>query len=248
MTRDGRRLGPERHQPRLGDVASRRCAGATSGCCSRCRARASATPPSRRSADDEQLERFDGVWAGDGDHRAGHRLGLRQHHARPRSWTATSTSSTARRSSSPPASAPTPSWSGRRSTRSSGRAAIKSFVVPKGTPGMRVERLEHKLGIRASDTATIIFEDCRVPAENLLGSPEVDTKAGLRRRDGDLRQHPAAGRRDGGRLRPGVARPDPRAARARPASRSTTTGRRTRSRRPPRSSSRWRPTGRAPGC
>jgi len=55
-----------------------------------------------------------------------------------------------------------------------GRAAIKSFVVPKGTPGMRVERLEHKLGIRASDTATIILEDCRVPKENLLGSAEVD--------------------------------------------------------------------------
>src|SRR5690242_473269 len=63
--------------------------------------------------------------------------------------------------------------------RSLGRAAIKSFVVPKGTPGMRVDRLEHKLGIRASDTATIIFEDCRVPKENLLGSPEVDVKQGF---------------------------------------------------------------------
>lgn len=60
-----------------------------------------------------------------------------------------------------------------------GRAAIKSFVVPKGTPGMRVERLEHKLGIKASDTATIIFDDCRVPRENLLGSPEIDTKQGF---------------------------------------------------------------------
>ena len=58
--------------------------------------------------------------------------------------------------------------------RELGRAAIKSFVVPKGTPGMRVERLEHKLGIKASDTAAIIFEDCRVPKENLLGSPEID--------------------------------------------------------------------------
>jgi acyl-CoA dehydrogenase len=62
--------------------------------------------------------------------------------------------------------------------RSLGRAAIKSFVVEKGTPGMRVERLEHKLGIRASDTAVIIFEDCRVPAANLLGSPEVDVSPG----------------------------------------------------------------------
>jgi acyl-CoA dehydrogenase len=63
--------------------------------------------------------------------------------------------------------------------KSLGRAAIKSFVVPKGTPGMTVERLEHKLGIRASDTATIRFEDCRVPAANLLGSPEIDTKQGF---------------------------------------------------------------------
>ena len=44
---------------------------------------------------------------------------------------------------------------------------------------MRVDRLEHKLGIRASDTATIIFENCRVPKENLLGSPEVDPKQGF---------------------------------------------------------------------
>jgi acyl-CoA dehydrogenase len=60
-----------------------------------------------------------------------------------------------------------------------GRAAIKSFVVMKDTPGMSVERLEHKLGIRASDTATIRFEDCRVPRENLLGSPEIDTDKGF---------------------------------------------------------------------
>ncbi|WP_122817618.1 acyl-CoA dehydrogenase family protein [Nocardioides pantholopis] len=63
--------------------------------------------------------------------------------------------------------------------RELGRAAIKSFVVAKGTPGMRVERLEHKLGIRASDTATIILEDCRVPRENLLGSPDVDVSQGF---------------------------------------------------------------------
>ncbi len=58
--------------------------------------------------------------------------------------------------------------------RSLGRAAIKSFVVEKGTPGMTVERLEKKLGIRASDTATIRFENCRVPKSNLLGDPSVD--------------------------------------------------------------------------
>jgi acyl-CoA dehydrogenase len=60
-----------------------------------------------------------------------------------------------------------------------GRAAIKSFVVLRGTPGMTVERLEHKLGIRASDTATIRFDDCRVPAENLLGSAEIDASQGF---------------------------------------------------------------------
>lgn len=60
-----------------------------------------------------------------------------------------------------------------------GRAAIKSFVVTKGTPGMTVERLEHKLGIKASDTATIRFENCRVPASNLLGNAEIDIAKGF---------------------------------------------------------------------
>ncbi|TCC46307.1 acyl-CoA dehydrogenase [Kribbella pittospori] len=63
--------------------------------------------------------------------------------------------------------------------KSLGRAAIKSFVVPKDTPGMTVERLDHKLGIRASDTATLRFDNCRVPAANLLGSPEIDADKGF---------------------------------------------------------------------
>jgi acyl-CoA dehydrogenase len=63
--------------------------------------------------------------------------------------------------------------------KTKGRAAIKSFVVEKGTPGMVVERLEHKLGIRASDTATIRFTDCRVPAANLLGAADVDAEQGF---------------------------------------------------------------------
>ena len=63
--------------------------------------------------------------------------------------------------------------------KSLGRAAIKSFVVFKDTPGMTVERLEHKLGIRSSDTATIRFENCRVPGSNLLGSAEVDADKGF---------------------------------------------------------------------
>ena len=61
-----------------------------------------------------------------------------------------------------------------------GRAGIRSFVVEAGTPGVKVTKLEHKLGIRASDTASIVLQDARVPFENILGSPEVilekDTK------------------------------------------------------------------------
>ncbi|UQE74280.1 acyl-CoA dehydrogenase family protein [Gordonia sp. PP30] len=63
--------------------------------------------------------------------------------------------------------------------RSLGRAAIKSFVVPRQHPGVTIVRLEEKLGIRASDTAVIRFEDCRIPKDNLLGSPEVDVKKGF---------------------------------------------------------------------
>jgi acyl-CoA dehydrogenase len=57
--------------------------------------------------------------------------------------------------------------------RAAGRAGIKSFVVERGTPGMTVTKVEDKLGIRASDTAAIVFEDCRIPYDNILGSPEV---------------------------------------------------------------------------
>src|ERR1700742_3546280 len=62
--------------------------------------------------------------------------------------------------------------------RSQGRAAIKSFVVERSNPGLKLERLERKLGIRASDTANFVLEDCRVPKENLLGSPEIRGFAG----------------------------------------------------------------------
>jgi len=57
-----------------------------------------------------------------------------------------------------------------------GRAGMRSFVVEAGTPGVKVTKLEHKLGIRASDTASIVMQDARVPFENLLGSPEVKKK------------------------------------------------------------------------
>ena len=54
-----------------------------------------------------------------------------------------------------------------------GKAGMRSFVVPAGTPGVKVTKLEDKLGIRVSDTAAIVFQDARLPFENILGSPEV---------------------------------------------------------------------------
>ena len=57
--------------------------------------------------------------------------------------------------------------------RSAGRAGIRAFVVDAGTTGMYVTKVEKKLGIRASDTATIVFEDCRIPLDNILGSAEI---------------------------------------------------------------------------
>ncbi len=63
--------------------------------------------------------------------------------------------------------------------RNLGRAAIKSFVVEHGTPGMEVVRLDKKMGIRASDTASITLTDCRIPKNNLLGTADIDTKKGF---------------------------------------------------------------------
>ncbi|MEM8560820.1 MAG: acyl-CoA dehydrogenase family protein [Pseudomonadota bacterium] len=63
-----------------------------------------------------------------------------------------------------------------------GKAAIKSFLVPKGTPGMTVTRVEHKLGIRSSDTAEIVLDNCRVPKDHLLGNPEIAKTADERKK------------------------------------------------------------------
>ena len=57
-----------------------------------------------------------------------------------------------------------------------GRAGMRSFVIEAGTPGVKVTKLEHKMGIRASDTASIVLQDARVPFDNLLGSPEIPKK------------------------------------------------------------------------
>ena len=63
--------------------------------------------------------------------------------------------------------------------KSKGRAAIKSFVVPREHPGVTVERLEDKLGIKGSDTAVIRFDNARVPKGNLLGNPEIEPGKGF---------------------------------------------------------------------
>ncbi len=57
--------------------------------------------------------------------------------------------------------------------KSAGRGGIKSFVVPGNTPGMTVIGCEKKMGIRASDTATLRLENCRIPKDHLLGSAVV---------------------------------------------------------------------------
>lgn len=56
---------------------------------------------------------------------------------------------------------------------SAGRAGMRPFVVEAKTPGCNVTNMEHKLGIRASDTVSIVLVDCRIPFENILGSPEL---------------------------------------------------------------------------
>jgi acyl-CoA dehydrogenase len=64
--------------------------------------------------------------------------------------------------------------------KSAGRPGIKPFVVEHNTPGMTVARVENKLGIRASDTAALIFDNCRIPLDALLGSAEVRKEGGFK--------------------------------------------------------------------
>jgi butyryl-CoA dehydrogenase len=65
-----------------------------------------------------------------------------------------------------------------------GKRGIAAFVVEKGTPGFSVGKLEHKLGIRGSDTAQLLFQDCRVPVANLLGEAGAGFKIALSTLDG----------------------------------------------------------------
>ena len=63
--------------------------------------------------------------------------------------------------------------------KAAGKKGISAFVVPTATPGYTVARLEDKLGQHASDTAQIVFENCRVPAANLLGEEGQGLKIAL---------------------------------------------------------------------
>jgi acyl-CoA dehydrogenase len=60
--------------------------------------------------------------------------------------------------------------------RSAGRAGMKPFVVEAGTPGVKIAKVEKKHGIRASDTASIVLDDARIPADNILGEPTIRRK------------------------------------------------------------------------
>jgi alkylation response protein AidB-like acyl-CoA dehydrogenase len=63
--------------------------------------------------------------------------------------------------------------------KAAGKRGISAFLVPTATPGYIVARLEDKLGQHSSDTAQIVFEDCRIPAANLLGEEGAGYKMAL---------------------------------------------------------------------
>jgi acyl-CoA dehydrogenase len=63
--------------------------------------------------------------------------------------------------------------------KDAGREGIKSFIVEAGTPGMTLLGVEKKHGIRASDTAQIVFENCRIPRKNILGTEEIQKGKGF---------------------------------------------------------------------
>lgn len=67
--------------------------------------------------------------------------------------------------------------------RSRQNKGISAFLVPMPTPGLTLGKKEDKLGIRASSTANLIFEDCRIPKENLLGEPGMGFKIAMQTLD-----------------------------------------------------------------
>ncbi len=68
--------------------------------------------------------------------------------------------------------------------RSAKHKGLSAFIVPADTPGYKVAKEEHKLGIRASSTAELVFDDCRIPKDNLLGAPGEGFKVAMATLDG----------------------------------------------------------------
>lgn len=68
--------------------------------------------------------------------------------------------------------------------KSKGSRGTSAFIVEKGTPGFTFGKKEHKLGIRASATYELVFENCRIPKENLLGQEDMGFKVALSTLDG----------------------------------------------------------------
>lgn len=131
--------------------------------------------------------------------------------------------------------------------KTKGRPAIKSFLVPREHPGVTIERLEEKLGIKASDTAVIRFDNARIPKDYILSDPEINTEKGF----GGVMSTFDNTRPIVAAMAVGVSRASlrscARSSRTR-ASRSPMTGRRMRSTRLLPSSCGWRPTGSRRTC
>ena len=160
--------------------------------------------------------------------------------ARARATTRPRTSgcSTARRRGPPTAASPTSTSSSPRSTRELGSRGQAAFVVPPGTPGSTMGTKFKKHGIRASHTAEVFLDDCRVPGACLLGGKEkLDERLARAREgtpravaggDGDVRGHAA---RRSARRRSASPAPPTSTRSSTPRSASSSAGRSSRTRR-----------------
>ncbi|HXI46519.1 MAG TPA: acyl-CoA dehydrogenase family protein, partial [Candidatus Acidoferrales bacterium] len=72
----------------------------------------------------------------------------------------------------------------RTGTKADGNAEISAFILPADTPGFRVARIEDKLGLHASATGELVFDECRIPADNLLGAQGEGFRTFLKILDG----------------------------------------------------------------
>ena len=70
-----------------------------------------------------------------------------------------------------------------RTGQEKGTKGLSAFIIEKGTPGFKIGTKEEKLGLRASNTVELVFEDCEIPANNLLGNPGEGFKVAMRALD-----------------------------------------------------------------